>query len=161
MKWLQRQRTPWCSVCHKGREKPMPGPWGTPLPRHMMVWDIAGAWKWSWSSYLPWDSHLASQEQPGQPTHWKDRKHQHDLLHPFPPLSPHCMSWLCSGQDRPMRMFPKAYWTCSRTHKDSDYPGHSLSTTVYEVLLWTEFVPSKFICWRPIPPISQNVTFWR
>lgn len=56
MKWLQRQRTLWCRVCHEGGEKPTPGSWGTPLPRPMMVWDIAGAWKWSWSSYLPWDS---------------------------------------------------------------------------------------------------------
>lgn len=37
------------------------------------------------------------------------------------------------------------HWTFSRTHRDSDDPGHSFPTTVHEILLWTVFVASKLM----------------
>lgn len=99
----------------------------------------------------PMRLHPTFHEQPGKPSHWEDRKHWYDLPYPPPSLFPHCISWLCFGRDGPKRTFHKGHWTSpghwtfSRTHRDSDYPGHSFPTTVHEVLLWTVFVPSKFM----------------
>lgn len=83
---VQRQRTPLCRICHKGQYELMPGPSVTALHRHAMFGDITGAWKSPYSLYVPWESCPASKEQPGQPSHHEDRKHQH-ISH-LPLLSP-------------------------------------------------------------------------
>lgn len=73
---------------------------------------------------------------------------------------PCSLSWLCSGQDRPQGTFPKGHWTPSRTLRDSDGPGPSLSTPAHEGLFQTELVPSEFHRLKSKPPVSQTGTHW-
>lgn len=160
LKWLQRQRTPWCRVCHEGGEKLTSGSWGNPLPRHVMVWDIAGAWKWSWSSYHPWDSISLPRSSLGsQLTERTENTSINFHTHSLP-------SAVTESPGSAVGNI--GLWGCSLKHtKHSPGPTRTViirAFTLYHCL-WSIVMnwicPLKIHMLKTYPPISQNVIIWR